>query len=399
MYALHRFSEDVWRRAAIGLSLALALAIPAAGPARGEEPARWPWALVQVSRSVVQDQGAWVVDYRLRHTGAAGVVIAPDEIAVKVESWVSNSRVASHAVPRPSSLAIAHGPEFTAVGDVIAAADEAHRCREKLIVRAWGEDQCPCRAGSCGRASDKVKAKDAGRASDKDKRQDKEKSAGAAHEPVPGPAGPTAGLPMSLAPGGIVHVRLRLEHQHVLFGDYDPLLGVRAVEITLAEATVRDRVPLDREQYLAQPRFSWPEPPEERRDTRHSVTGPDSLHLEAHVPGHHYYRYPDRPVRYGTPMRLRFSYLIAAGTEGECRVRVAQYKDTPTSWRMLNDAGFEKCLKVVGRWTRVEHVFTTHAEATTLALDFRIAGDTDIGEMWIDDVSLEPVGCPGHTGP
>ncbi len=204
---------------------------------------------------------------------------------------------------------------------------------------------------------------------------------------------------MSLAPGGEVHVRLRLEHQHVLYGDYDPLLGVRAVEITLAGATVRDRVVLDREQYLAQPRFAWPEPPEERRDTRHSVTGPDSLHLEAHVPGHHYYRYPDRPVRYGTPMRLRFSYLIAAGTEGECRVRVAQYKDTPTSWRMLNGAGFEKCLTVVGRWTRVEHVFTTDAEATTLALDFRIAGDADVGEMWIDDVSLEPVGCPGHAGP
>jgi hypothetical protein len=196
-----------------------------------------------------------------------------------------------------------------------------------------------------------------------------------------------------------VHVRLRLEHQHVLFGDYDPLLGMRAVEITLAGQTVRDLVPLDREQYLAQPRFAWPEPPDDRRDTRHSVTGPDSLHLEAHIPGHHYYRYPDRPVRYGTPMRLRFSYLIAAGTEGECRVRVAQYKDTPTSWRMLNGAGFEKCLKVVGRWTKVEHVFTTDAEATTLALDFRIAGDADIGEMWIDDVSLEPVGCPGHCGP
>ena len=204
---------------------------------------------------------------------------------------------------------------------------------------------------------------------------------------------------MSLAPGGLVHVRLRLEHHHVLYGDYDPLLAVRQVEITLAGSTVRDLVPLDREQYLAQPRLAWPEPPEDRRDTRHSVSGPDSLHLEAHIPGHHYYRYPDRPVRYGTPMRLRFSYLIAAGTEGECRVRVAQYKDTPTSWRMLNDAGFEKCLKVVGRWTRVEHVFSTNAEATTLALDFRIAGDTDVGEMWIDDVSLEPVGCPGQAGP
>ena len=194
-------------------------------------------------------------------------------------------------------------------------------------------------------------------------------------------------------------MRIRLEHQHVLYGDYDPLLGIRAVAITLGGGTVRDLVPLDCEQYLAQPKFTWPEPPEERRDTRYAVTGPDSLHLEAHVPGHHYYRFPDRPVRYDTKMHLRFWYLIAAGTEGECRARITQYKDTPTSWRMLNGAGFEGCLKVVGRWTRVEHVVTTGAEATALGLQFRIASEIDIGEMWIDDVSLEPVRSPGHCGP
>ena len=66
-----------------------------------------------------------------------------------------------------------------------------------------------------------------------------------------------------------MHVRLRLEHQHVLYGDYDPLLGVQDVELTLGSATLRDRVPLDREHYLAQPKYVWPEPPEDRRDTRH----------------------------------------------------------------------------------------------------------------------------------
>jgi hypothetical protein len=305
------------------------------------------------------------------------MVVAPEEVALKVEGWVSNSRVASHSVPRHSSLAIAHGPELTADSKVITAADEEHRCREKLtcqlsVVR--GPSESDADRGSS--RPTRLPTTDNGQRTTDKKAE-----------------------PLTLAPGGVMHARLRLEHHHVIFGDYDPLLGVRTVEITLAGATVRDVVALDREHYLAQPRFSWPEPPEERRDTRHSVSGPDSLHLEAHVPGHHYYRYPDRPVRYGTPMRLRFSYLIAAGTEGECRFRVAQYKDTPTSWRMLNDAGFEKCLKVVGRWTQVEHVFTTDVEATTLALDFRIVNDTDIGEMWIDDVRLEPVGCPGHTGP
>jgi hypothetical protein len=328
---------------------------------------------------LAQDQGAWVIDYRLRHAGSTGVVVAPEEIAVKVESWVSNSRVAGHAVPRRSVLAIPHGPELTAIGEVIAAAGEAHRCREKLIVTVSSPS-------ARGGQSSVVGGQKGGRPSP---------ATGHTKSTAPGPRPG----PLSLEPGGIVRVRLRLEHQHVLFGDYDPLLGARAVEITLAGQTARDLVPLDRERYLAQPRCTWPEPLGDRRDTRHWVTGPDSLHLEAHVPGHHYFRYPDRPVRYGTPMRLRFSYLIAAGTEGECRVRVAQYKDTPTSGRRLDGAGFEKGLKVVGRWTEVEHVFTTAAEATTLALDFRIAGDTEIGEMWIDDVRLEPVGGPGRCGP
>src|SRR4029077_14471967 len=129
------------------------------------------------------------------------------------------------------------------------------------------------------------------------------------------------------------------------YGDYDPLLANRVVELTLGSSVIRDVVPLDCEQYLAQPKFSWPEPPEDRRDTRHAVSGPDSLHLEADVPGHQYYRYPERPVRYNTKMRLRCCYLIAAGTEGECRVRVAQFKDTPISWRMLHAGGFEQCVK------------------------------------------------------
>jgi hypothetical protein len=272
------------------------------------------------------------------------------------------------------------------MSDVIAAVDEANRCREKLIVSVWSEDQSSGRVGAGAprdhRAAEPAPVGNGG---------------AAGREPSLASLGP--GLLLSLAPGSIVHVRLRLEHQHVLYGDYDPLLAVRTVELSLGGGFVHDVVALDCEQYLALPRFTWPEPPVDRRDTRHAVSGPDSLHLEAHVPGHHYYRFPDRPVRYGTKMRLQFWYLIAAGTEGECRVRIAQYKDTPASWRMLQGGGFEKCLKPVGRWTKVEHVFTTEYEATTLALDFRIAGDTEVGEMWIDDVSLEPVGYPGRTGP
>jgi hypothetical protein len=310
--------------------------------------------LTLVRRSVSQDQGAWVVDYQLRHTGRTGMILTPSEVGVNVEGWVSNSRVSSHAVPRLARVTVSGTSAGSATGDVITSADESQRCRERVIVSVWADDGPP-------------------------------------------PETETISL-VSLAPGAITRVRLRLEHQHVLYGDYDPLLGVQEVELRLGSATLRDRVPLDREHYLAQPKFVWPEPPEERRDTRHFVSAPDSLHLEAHIPGHQYYRYPERPVRYGSKMRLQFWYLIAAGTEGECRIRLAQYKDTPTSWRVLSSGGFEQALETVGRWTKVERIVRAECEATTVALDFRIISETNVGEMWIDDVSLEPIGCGANPG-
>jgi len=327
---------------------------------------------------VTQDQGAWVIDYRLRHTGQTGVIITPEEFGVKVEGWVSNSRVASHAVPRWSSLVVSRSLELSAVSEVNGAVEESQRCRERLVVSVWTEDQGQARPSPGARAG-----------------------VGSAASPtgVLMSAEPATVLPLSLGPGATMRVRLRLEHQHILYGDYDPLLAVRAVELTLGSAAVRDLVPLDREQYLAQPKFTWPEPPEDRRDTRHAVSGPDSLHLEADIPGHQSYRYPERPVRYNTKMRLRFWYLIAAGTEGQCCVRVAQYKETPTSWRMLHAGDFEQCLKTIGRWTKVERTVQTESEATTLALEFKIVGEIEVGEMWIDDVSLEPVGGAAPGGP
>jgi hypothetical protein len=363
----------------VGDSLAIAALawVFTAMPSLATEATSTRGALSLVNRSVTQDQGAWVVDYRLRYTGKTGVIVTPEKIAVKVEGWVSNSRVASHALPRWSSLAVSHGPDLSATAAVVAASDEARRCRERLLVSISTEDRGP-RAGS--NVSDGAKAE-------------------AGQPQAVGLTELATIMPLSLGPDAIVRIRLRLEHQHILYGECDPLLAVRAVTLTLGSASVGDVVPLDREQYLAQPRFIWPEPPVERRDTRHSVSGPDSLHLEAHVPGHQYYRYHDRPVRYSTKMRLRFWYLIAAGTEGDCKVRVTQCKETPISWRMLNSGGFEQCLKTIGYWTKVERIIQTESEATMLNLEFKIVGETEVGEMWIDDVSLEPVGCDGPGGP
>ena len=62
--------------------------------------------LTLVDRVVIQDQGAWVIDYRLRNASHGGVIVTHDEIMLKVEGWVSNSRVASHALPRWSLVIV-----------------------------------------------------------------------------------------------------------------------------------------------------------------------------------------------------------------------------------------------------------------------------------------------------
>ena len=148
-----------------------------------------------------------------------------------------------------------------------------------------------------------------------------------------------------------------------------------------------------------QPKYTWPEPPDERRDTRHFFSAPDSLYIRADIPGHQSYRFQERPVRYDTKMKLRFWYLIAVGTEGECRVRVGQNKDTPLAWRQLHEGGFDERLKTIGHWTKYERIVQTEPEATRMILEFKIVGEIDSGEMWIDDVNLEPVGIIGPGGP
>ena len=323
-------------------------------PASVPHPSSGSCTLTLVRRSIAQDQGAWILDYQMRHMGPSGVILSPSDISARLEGWVSNSRVPSHTIPRFARVTVNGSSTSSATGDVIASSDELQRCRERVIISAWADD-------------------------------------------APPREGDTPGL-ISLAPLGKLHVRLRIEHQHVLFGDYDPLLGIQNIELSLGSGILTDQVSLDHEHYLAQPKCVWPEPPKDRRDTAQFISAPDSLHLEAHIPGHMYYRYPERPVRYATRMRLRFWYLIAAGTEGECRVRLAQYKDTPTSWRPLSNGAFDQPLETIGRWTKVERIVQTDSEATTVALDFRIIGDTAVGEMWIDDLSLEPLGCPAQSG-
>ncbi len=307
--------------------------------------------LVILSRSIDQDQGGWLVSYRLQYRGLS-TDVRPTEILATLEGDLSNSRVAAHAIPRWSSATITGLNRFSGSTDLIPDACASQRCQEQASLIIWTGDG-------------------------------------------PAPVAPQSVI--TLSPSTAVHVQLKLEHLHEIYGEYDPLLGIRQLNLHLGSSVLRDTLPMDREQYLAQAKCRWKDPPTDRIDMRWSHSGKGSLFLDAAVPGCHFYRFGERPVRYATKMRLRFWYFVARGTEGDCVFRIGQYQNVPSQWRVLREGAFEECLPTVGRWAKIEKIFRTEPEATELSLDFRIT--SEVGALWVDDVSLEPVGPGPPRGP
>lgn len=329
------------------------LLVLSAAAAAGETPES---RLTLLHRAISQVGGGWQVDYRLRHDGGSTLVVKSGEISARVRGFVSNSRAVGHSRPRSSVLVMSGSTGLRATAVIIAVTDEEQPCSElaSLSIAIGDDGEDTGRAGGPGRS-------------------------------VVGSQGF-----LELAPGATVRVRLRLEHRHVVYGDTDPLLGERSLELSLGTAGFRDALPLDSERHLAVPRPVVMEPVPDRRDTDHFVSAPDSLHLEADIPGNASYRFPEQPVRYGTRMRLRFWYLIAPGTEGECRAQIFQFKDSPKLWKSLSEGRVDVPLTTVGLWTKREHVFRTESEATTLSLQFAV-DHAQVGEIWVDDVTLTPL--------
>jgi len=338
-------------RGFLGWSLGLlwGLSSPAFAPIATAEEASSigePNRVSLVRRSARQDQGGWVVDYRIRNETASGIVIVPSELEAKSEGWVSNSRSDGHSVPRLAVASFRADQKEAGIAEVIRSTDDVPLCRERLSLSIQADDAFVSASPALGKGVD----------------------------------------PISLAPGASGLLRLRYEHEHAPVGAYDPLLGERTLTLRVGGETFHDVAPLDREEYLAQPRQEWPEIPEDRRDSTRFVSAPHSLHLLADAPERRVHRFPDRPARYGSRMRLSFWYLIAKGTLGECRVRLTQSND-----RSLRGGGFDEELTTVGRWTKVEWLVPIEYDAVSVGLDFRITSEAGVGEMWIDDVALDPI--------
>ena len=344
-------------------------------------------SLKVVDRTIGRERAAgsgWRVDYVLRNEAAETVTLNPVDVAARVDGWVSNSRVPGHAAPRRSSPVVQGADAatgLTAAAVVIASPEESRRCRERLTLALWSGDEPepPRFAPTPPPHAPTLVRRTAG-------------------SPDPNtPPAISAGAPLAVVPpGGVLRVRLSLEHEHLLYGPYDPLLGRRSVELVLGSTVVRETLPLDRAGAPARGAEPWsPSPPPEMVDTRVFLSAPDSLHLESEVAGKQSCRF-ERPVRYGSRLKLTFWYLVPPGCDGECRVKITQAKDSPRTYRVLPDGEWEHTLTPAARWTRVERIFRAEPDATSLTVEYRILG-AEWGEAWIDDIRLEPLddGPPG----
>ena len=341
------------------------------------------------STQIGQANGKWEITETIKYNGEKLLAVYPRDIEINYgdkEQYVSNSKIIPHTIPRISYSKFNLGETNSLPITVIANTNDRQRCKEKITVSFLVVDKFKTGLNKFS-------------------------------TPVYRPLDRLEEL--SLNPGNTFQVAYTIDHEHFLYGTYDPLLGERKFIIRLGDHKIHSTFDLSSEvnPVIVTPKLN--KPPEERMDTRQFRSAPDSLYIAADIPGYQYFRFDDMPVRYSDTFKLSFWYLIAIGTGGNCHVRIMEYQDTPNAWYRL-EGGFDKelhlesfsqdsinnlltskkndkekeakqveeKLKIQGKWQKIETIFKLQNETTTMALDFRIVG-ANVGEMWIDDINLE----------
>jgi hypothetical protein len=171
--------------------------------------------------------------------GTSGLDLGASDISVDYEAWVSNSRSKPHSVPRKSQTRFALSESNSVQTTVISSSNDRQRCRERVTFAV---------------------------------------TTGARPVAEPPPA-KTSFLPLRVAPGQTIWLYVTLEHEHFLYGTYDPLLGVRKLEVQLGPCRLIDSIQLDTEQAAATPPVKLSSPPKERLDQRQFRSAPVILYL------------------------------------------------------------------------------------------------------------------------
>lgn len=97
-----------------------------------------------------------------------------------------------------------------------------------------------------------------------------------------------------------------------------------------------------------------------------------------------HWRIREIDVRPGGRYILRFRYL--ATENALASYETMRYYDNDVGWKLLGRDEFP--LRSKTKWTMYEKLFVMPKDTNNFSFTFRVRGD---GQMWIDDVSLEPM--------
>ena len=238
---------------------------------------------------------------------------------------------------------------------------------------------------------------------------------------------PNADLIHELNLENVFKVKVRISHEHDVYGPIDPLLGERTMTATIGPGRIYDIFFLDREvsPLIIIPKLELTKTLDGKeedlfsnfKDTHYYHSAPDSIHLAADERGMWQLRFSDIPVRYGTKVKLVFWYAIAKPSEGVYMTSITEYNDSKSSGQVIEDAGFQEILwtddpKIdipqeaskeeadeitkraflsqpkQGQWHRFEKEITLTRRTTTIAVQVAAYSSYN-GKAWVNDLNKE----------
>jgi hypothetical protein len=193
-------------------------------------------------------------------------------------------------------------------------------------------------------------------------------------------------------------ILLTLEHDHSVYGKFEPLLGKRVLTLNI-----------DGEEKTFDLDFT----PCYNRTKLKKLTNKMSFEYSINKEGYAdkydpekdelflslsqtngYFRSAEIPTRWDTVYTVKFKYMVFYGSIAQPVFFISEYCDVNTSWKMLGKTIDVELDRTPGRWHQYKKTFRTKSEASTMAYNFSLRdlnpNGPSVGDMLVRDFEISP---------
>lgn len=269
------------------------------------------------NRTIEQFGGLWEITYTVQYLGDESLKVFPNEINIKYTGEnLSNSRLKLHAYPKESKISFNLSETNEASYTLIKSKDDLKTCKENIKVEVHKLDIFQPISGKRYIPLRKLEE-------------------------------------LELKKYDTFQIKIKTNHDHMIHGTYDPLLGKRKLEISIGDKKIYDEIDQNIEINEAHPIPKLTSTSavngdavdclKSRLDENIFYSTPDSIYLSSTGPFQSLI-FDNIPVRYGDTLKLSFWYLIALGSDGIFKVSVKQFQDKPYMWQEIKDVEIDNTI-------------------------------------------------------